>query len=124
MRELCRLQTFPDNVVISGGRSSIQRQVGNAVPSLLAEVLGRSIKNQLLDLSLGAAPLQLLPPARPAPPGPEPVYPVPEKFLEYVGEHPPHPGTGQGYAAKPDFGTRQHRGRRSATAREDLIAAN
>src|SRR5206468_6143085 len=34
-RELCRLQTFPDDVVIVGDRMSLHRQVGNAVPSLL-----------------------------------------------------------------------------------------
>src|SRR5207249_2951654 len=48
-RELCRLQTFPDDVNIVGGRGSAQKQLGNAVPSLLAEVMGRAIKVQLLD---------------------------------------------------------------------------
>ncbi len=47
-RELCRLQTFPDDVIVSGGRTSLHRQIGNAVPSLLAEVLAREIKKQLL----------------------------------------------------------------------------
>ena len=35
MRELCRLQTFPDDVVLIGDSRAVQRQAGNAVPSLL-----------------------------------------------------------------------------------------
>ncbi len=46
MREMARIQTFPDDVEILGGISNIQRQLGNAVPSALAEVLGREIKRQ------------------------------------------------------------------------------
>src|SRR5690606_35219776 len=34
-RDLCRLQTFPDRVRVEGGRNAVQRQIGNAVPSLL-----------------------------------------------------------------------------------------
>jgi DNA (cytosine-5)-methyltransferase 1 len=34
--ELKRLQTFPDDFVICGNRRSAQRQLGNAVPPLLA----------------------------------------------------------------------------------------
>jgi site-specific DNA-cytosine methylase len=41
IRELCRLPTLPDDVTIIGSRASAVRQVGNAVPSLLAEVIGR-----------------------------------------------------------------------------------
>src|SRR5439155_22957045 len=48
VRELCRIQTFPDDVNVVGGRGSAQRQVGNAVPSLLAEVVGRAVREQLL----------------------------------------------------------------------------
>ena len=36
-----RLQTIPDDVCIVGERTAVQRQIGNAVPSLLGEVLGR-----------------------------------------------------------------------------------
>jgi DNA (cytosine-5)-methyltransferase 1 len=106
MRELCRLQTFPDDVTIVGGRTSIQRQVGNAVPSLLAEVLGRTIRSQLLGLSAIKAPPRLLPPDRSPPPKPEPVRRVPPRFRQLIGEHEPHPGTGKGRAAlaRPDYG--------------------
>ena len=53
-RELCRIQTFPDSYEILGGRSDVQRQLGNAVPSLLAEILGREIRRQLLGHKIQA----------------------------------------------------------------------
>jgi DNA (cytosine-5)-methyltransferase 1 len=100
MRELCRIQTFPDDVQIYGGRTSVQRQVGNAVPSLLGEVLGREIRHQLLGLpKLPGEPL-LLPPDRSPVPPPERTRPVPKKFRTLVGKHEPHPGTGQGHRAR------------------------
>lgn len=99
MRELCRLQTFPDNVDIHGSRGSVQKQVGNAVPSLLAEVLGRAIRTQLLGLRAPRGGLKLLPPDRSPAPPPERVAPVPKKFRALVGEHAAHPGTGKGYRA-------------------------
>jgi DNA (cytosine-5)-methyltransferase 1 len=98
-RELCRLQTFPDDVEIVGGRTSVQRQVGNAVPSLLAEVLGRAIRTQLFGLPALKTPLRLLPPERSPPPPPEPIAAVPKKFRALAGKYAPHPGTGQGAAA-------------------------
>lgn len=99
MRELCRLQTFPDDVVITGGRTAVQRQVGNAVPSLVAEVLGRAMRTQLLGLGALRRPLRLLPPDRGEPPAPEPVADVPRRFRRLAGEHEAHPGTGKGYGA-------------------------
>jgi DNA (cytosine-5)-methyltransferase 1 len=95
-RELMRLQTFPDNFNVSGPLTEIQRQIGNAVPSLLAEVLGREIRRQLLGetrISLGP---KLLPPDRSPVPPAEEVQPVPESFHHLVGKHEPHPGTGRG----------------------------
>lgn len=99
MRELCRIQTFPEDVVITGGRSSMQRQVGNAVPSLLAEVLGRAIRRQLLGQRVDLTP-QLLPPKRRLVSPPERVKAVPKKFRALQGDHSAHPGTGKGYRAE------------------------
>jgi DNA (cytosine-5)-methyltransferase 1 len=45
--ELRRLMTFPDDYVLVGDRRSIQRQLGNAVPPLLAEVVIGSLLEQL-----------------------------------------------------------------------------
>ena len=99
MRELCRLQTFPDDVVIQGGRTSVQRQVGNAVASLLAEVMGRAIRSQLLGLPALRTPLKLIPPARTRIPMPVPHTAVPKKFRALEGNHSAHPGTGLGTSA-------------------------
>jgi DNA (cytosine-5)-methyltransferase 1 len=97
IRELCRLQTFPDDVTIVGERGSAVRQVGNAVPSLLAEVIGRALLEQAFGHPPITTPLKLLPPRRgPAPP-PEPVAPVPAAFYALAGRHAAHPGTGKGY---------------------------
>lgn len=100
MRELCRIQTFPDNVSIYGGRTSVQKQVGNAVPSLLAEVLGRAIRTQLLGLPAQPGTPVLMPPSRTPVPPPEKHTDVPKKFRALEGKHAPHPGTGQGDGAR------------------------
>ncbi|WP_026842802.1 DNA cytosine methyltransferase [Citrifermentans bremense] len=97
-RELCRLQTFPDNITFGCSRSEVQKLVGNAVPSLLAEVLALEIKRQLLGVPADAA-LKLLPPSRGVAPPPEPVYPVPEKYHHLLGDHADHPGEGRGRGA-------------------------
>jgi len=99
MRELCRLQTFPDDVNITGPYRAVHRQVGNAVPSLLAEVLGRAIREQLLGEPRISSQPRLMPPDRcPAPPA-EPLGVVPRKFRHLIGDHDAHPGTGRGYRA-------------------------
>ena len=100
MRRLCRIQTFPDNVQITGSRTSIQKQVGNAVPSLLGEVLGREINAQLLGGRRRRRPLELLPTSLAPVPAPETVQRVPDMYRRLVGDHDAHPGTGQGYGAR------------------------
>lgn len=99
MRELCRIQTFPDNVKITGGRTAIQRQVGNAVPSLLTEILGRAMLTQFFGESMPRLQLSLLPPDRGQPPPPEPVAEVAAEYRKLAGNHDAHPGTGKGYGA-------------------------
>ncbi len=99
MRELCRIQTFPDDLQLLGSRISVQKQAGNAVPSLLAEVLGREIRTQLLGLPRLRSGPKLLPPRRSPVPPPERVRAVPRDFLQLRGDHTAHPGTGQGFGA-------------------------
>lgn len=95
-RELCRIQTFPDDVQLVGPRGSVQKQAGNAVPSLLAEVLGREIRVQLLGLPRHRNPPRLMPPKRTPVPPPEKAKGVPVAYHALGGEHAAHPGTGRG----------------------------
>lgn len=46
-REAARIQTFPDDYVFDSPWSEAMRQIGNAVPTLLAETVGKSILTQL-----------------------------------------------------------------------------
>ncbi len=43
IREAARLQSFPDNFIFKGSLNSMQQQIGNAVPPLLAETIFRKI---------------------------------------------------------------------------------
>jgi DNA (cytosine-5)-methyltransferase 1 len=98
-RELARLQTFPDDVAVEFARADVQRLVGNAVPSALAELLGCEIKRLLLGDAAPRAPLTLLPRRRDDLPQPEPLAPLPSKYRALIGEHSEHPGTGKGWRA-------------------------
>ena len=47
-REAARIQTFPDDYVFDSAWTEAMRQIGNAVPMHLAEVVGQSIMNQII----------------------------------------------------------------------------
>jgi DNA (cytosine-5)-methyltransferase 1 len=102
VRELCRLQTFPDDYVIVGDRRIAQRQVGNAVPCALSELLGLEIRHQLLGEPRSRSRLTLLPldnETNGEVPPPERRSRVPSEYLQLKGTHKPHPGTGMGPGA-------------------------
>ena len=47
VRELARIQSFPDNFIFSGPSISQQQQVGNAIPPKLAYLIAQTLKQQL-----------------------------------------------------------------------------
>jgi DNA (cytosine-5)-methyltransferase 1 len=47
VRELARLQTFPDDFAFQGSWGQILKQLGNAVPVRLAQVIGQSVRDAL-----------------------------------------------------------------------------
>lgn len=97
-QELCRIQTFPDRLVLDCGRTEMQRMLGNAVPSLIAEVLAREIRRQIFDAPARGR-LKLMPPRREDVPRAERTSPLPDKYAHLIGDHEPHGGTGKGRAA-------------------------
>lgn len=98
-QELCRLQTFPDIELAASPREA-QRMLGNAVPSLLAEVLAREIAAQLLGRPKSNDVPKLLPPARSDTPPSEPAKRVSRPYLALIDDHADHPGTGLGRRAR------------------------
>lgn len=51
VREAARLQSFPDDFVFIGNQQETYVQVGNAVPTLLAKAMGKSMKKFLDDFN-------------------------------------------------------------------------
>lgn len=49
-REAARIQSFDDDVIFYGNKSTICRQIGNAVPPLLAKGLAYIVKNKILKI--------------------------------------------------------------------------
>lgn len=49
VREAARIQSFPDHFIFTGSQVQQYAQVGNAVPPLLAEAVGKSMKSIIYD---------------------------------------------------------------------------
>lgn len=53
IREAARLQSFPDSYHFAGNYGDQLRQIGNAVPPLLAKAIGKQLLGQLRELDAG-----------------------------------------------------------------------
>lgn len=99
VRELARLQTFPDDYQFAGDRRGAHKQIGNAVPPAIGELFGLEIRRQFFGERVRKQ-LKLIPEKRNDCPPPEKPKAVPKKYLTLVGAHDAHPGTGKGPGAK------------------------
>lgn len=94
IRELAALQGFPSHYAFAGNRASMQRQIGNAVPPALGEVLGRELLTQMGTPPVGECRLAL---SKAELAAPSPICAeLPPQFRKMVGNPTAHPGTGKG----------------------------
>lgn len=98
--EMLRLQSFPSDTFIVGTRADRQRQIGNAVPPLLAEAIGRAIIASLTGKENAMSGSKLAIPRRRTVPEPTRARAPSKIYLHMIGEHKDHPGTGLGPAAR------------------------
>jgi len=95
-RELARIQTFPDDFNFSGTKREAHHQIGNAVPPLIGEFIGRLIISQILGGKHSVKNLfYMIKKNKNCPPA-EPILDVPKKYHSLIGKYPAHPGTGKG----------------------------
>ena len=95
VNEMCRIQTFPDEYIVAGNYRSATRQIGNAVPPLLAEVIAKEVMAQFFGKKNGAEPNFKLN-ENSARTRRHPVQKVPDIYLADLASHDDHPGTGKG----------------------------
>ncbi len=103
--ELLRLQTFPTTWRVAGNRNAQVRQIGNATPPLLAEVVGRAIGASMFQRQYDKR-VRLGISRRRSIPRPSVTTPVPRKYHKLKGKQTAHPGEGKGPGALPKTGRR------------------
>lgn len=112
--ELLRLQSFPASWKVKGDRPDQVRQIGNATPPLLAELIGRAVAAHLLGKRFNGSPKLAIPRARSEIPRAERVRPIPRKFEKLIKRRADHPGTGRGPCPIPLTSTDQAKQRKAA----------
>ena len=120
VREMARLQTIPDSHEIVGSYQSARRQIGNAVPAAIGDLLGLEIRRNLYKRAVRKT-LRLIPEPRDDCPRATAVKKVPSEFVALRADHKPHGGTGTGPGAR----RRKRRAGAAAPQREqagDLVA--
>lgn len=95
IEELAALQTFPPDYMFPDEYRIAHRQIGNAVPCGLGELVGLEIRRQLLGERVRRS-LRLVPEARTDCPKAHPPLPVHPKYHPLRGKHAAHPGAGLG----------------------------
>lgn len=95
IEEMLRLQTFPASWEVVGNYRAQLRQVGNATPPLLAEVIARAIGSQVFGMKYHGTLRRAIRRRRKVPKA-RPRRPVPHRYLALRGIHAAHPGTGNG----------------------------
>ena len=108
--ELAALQTYPLRAEPLVGLHAAQRLFGNAVPSLLAEVLGRELRRQFLG-QRPIGPLKLAIESRSDRPTMPRLTRAPDEWLSKRTKRTPHPGEGRGDGARKLRAERRSRAR-------------
>ncbi len=99
-RERLRLQSFPDDWILTNSQREQWRLAGNATPPLLAEIIGAAIATEL-GIASGETSFPSLARTRLSEiPPPHPPAAVDERFLSRSGPKPAHPGPGLGPAPR------------------------
>ncbi len=99
VEELLRLQSLPAEWAVEGTYRDQVRQVGNATPALLGEVLGTALLPPRFASASRFRPILAVPRAERIP-GPARVAPVGSAYHGLEGNHPKHPGAGNGPRAR------------------------
>jgi DNA (cytosine-5)-methyltransferase 1 len=99
--EMLRIQSFDADWIVEGDPREQVRQVGNATPPRLAEVMARAIASQIFGLSFDKQHLQHYISRSEKIPKRKATAEVDAKYASLIGNHPDHPGAGKGPKPRP-----------------------